>query len=88
MKKDNLVKRFGKKFLPYVLAGSLSLSSLLNYRCSVTEPTDPQKPVAVLSAQPKEGYVPLSVNFDGSQSYAKQGYIEKYLWDFGDGKTD
>ena len=75
MKKDNLVKRFGKKFLPYVLAGSLSLSSLLNYRCSVTEPTDPQKPVAVLSAQPKEGYVPLSVNFDGSQSYAKQGCI-------------
>lgn len=88
MKKDNLVKRLGKKVLPYVLAGSLSLGSLLNYRCSVSESPDSQKPVAVLSAQPTEGYVPLSVNFDGSQSYALEGYIQEYLWDFGDGKTD
>ncbi|MBM3228699.1 PKD domain-containing protein [Candidatus Pacearchaeota archaeon] len=89
MKKDNLVKRLGKKVLPYVLAGSLSLSSLLNYRCSVTEPEPPvEKPVAVLKAEPKEGYVPLFVSFDGSQSHSPSGYIQQYLWEFGDGKTE
>ncbi|MBA7639057.1 Tol-Pal system protein TolB [subsurface metagenome] len=50
---------------------------------------DPKKPVAMLIADPTEGDAPLEVSFDGSMSYAREGYLEQYLWDFdGDGNTD
>jgi len=34
MKRENLVKRLGKRFLPYFLAGALAFSTLFNYRCA------------------------------------------------------
>ena len=92
MTKNNLVKKLGKRFLPYLLAGSLAVTALFNYRCvdEFVEP-EPEKPVAMLIANPTEGDAPLEVSFDGSLSYARapKSYLEKYLWDFdGDGNTD
>ncbi|MFH1012255.1 MAG: PKD domain-containing protein, partial [Candidatus Peregrinibacteria bacterium] len=40
---------------------------------------------AVVSAEPAEGTVPLTVHFDGSGSSAFEGSIVSYEWDFGDG---
>lgn len=92
MKRENLVKKLGKKVLPYVLSGALAIGSLLNYRCANEfVELEPEKPVAMLIVDPTEGDVPLEVNFDGSLSYVRTlgSYLEKYLWDFdGDGNTD
>ncbi|MHC4445126.1 MAG: PKD domain-containing protein [Planctomycetota bacterium] len=46
-------------------------------------------PVAVIDANPTIGYSPLSVNFDGSNSYDFDGNIVSYEWDFeNDGNID
>jgi len=85
-----LGKKFGKKVLPYVMAGALAFSTLLPYGCGddFVEPK-PKKPVAMFFVQPTSGEVPLEVNFDGSGSYAREGQIAEYRWDVnGDGKTD
>jgi len=42
-------------------------------------------PIAVISAQPTQGQVPLTVRFDGGASHDPQGPITDWLWDFGDG---
>jgi len=70
------------------LKGALVLSTLLKYGCA-GEFVDPssKKPVARLTANPKEGDAPLDVRLDGSLSYAREGHLEKYLWVFGDGNT-
>ena len=44
-------------------------------------------PVAVVSASPLSGDVPLDVAFDGSGSSDPDGSISSYAWDFGDGST-
>jgi len=44
-------------------------------------------PIALVSAEPLEGNVPLEVSFDGSASYDPEGAIESYAWDFDDGNT-
>ena len=40
---------------------------------------------AQLKATPKSGTVPLTVNFDASESFYAHGQILSYEWDFGDG---
>ncbi len=46
-------------------------------------------PVARLIADPMEGHVPLTVDFDASGSYDRDGSIVSYEWDFdGDGSYD
>jgi len=43
-------------------------------------------PVAIATADKTEGPAPLTVQFDGSQSYDPEGKpIAEYYWDFGDG---
>lgn len=42
-------------------------------------------PVAVATADLAQGYAPLVVNFDGSQSYDPESGPLSYAWDFGDG---
>ena len=45
-----------------------------------------QPPVAIATADVTEGPAPLTVQFDGSQSYDPEGApIAEYYWDFGDG---
>jgi len=53
-------------------------------------PTEPNKsPVANFTANPSSGYAPLTVNFDGSDSYDPDGSITAYRWDFNsDGEID
>ncbi|MEK7408120.1 MAG: PKD domain-containing protein [Acidobacteriota bacterium] len=46
-----------------------------------------QPPVAVLSAAPASGIVPLTVSFSGTSSYDPDGSITAYAWEFGDGAT-
>ena len=42
-------------------------------------------PHADFTCSPNAGAAPLEVSFDASLSYDKDGYINKYEWDFGDG---
>jgi hypothetical protein len=42
-------------------------------------------PVAIATADVTSGPAPLTVNFDGSQSYARYGTELTYHWSFGDG---
>ena len=45
-------------------------------------------PVAIATADKTEGPAPLTVQFDGSQSYDPEGQpIVMYLWEFGDGSA-
>jgi PKD repeat protein len=46
-----------------------------------------QPPVAVISVDNYAGNVPLTVTFDGQQSFAPSGSIVTYAWNFGDGST-
>jgi parallel beta-helix repeat protein len=46
-----------------------------------------QLPVAVISASPQSGIVPLAVSFFGTSSYDPDGTISAYSWEFGDGGT-
>ena len=54
-----------------------------------TDPTEPPNsvPSVLFSFAPKEGAPPLSVTFDASASEDRDGSIEAYRWDFGDGET-
>lgn len=48
-----------------------------------------QPPVAIADGTPLSGEAPLTVSFDGSQSFDPDGTIATYEWDFdGDGTTD
>lgn len=58
----------------------------LNYP-PVWTPGINRAPVAVISADPVSGEVPLTVNFDGSESSDSDGSITNYSWDFGDGSS-
>ncbi|HEX4668063.1 MAG TPA: PKD domain-containing protein [Chthoniobacterales bacterium] len=46
-----------------------------------------QWPVAVATATPDSGNIPLSVNFSSAGSTDLDGSIASYFWDFGDGAT-
>jgi len=53
---------------------------------SCVAPVYNQPPVAVIKANPTSSDVPpLTVHFDGSDSYDPDGSIVSYIWDFGDG---
>jgi len=42
-------------------------------------------PTALFTFSPSQPYVGDTITFNASQSYALDGYIVSYLWDFGDG---
>jgi PKD repeat protein len=44
-----------------------------------------QPPVAIADASPLEGEAPLTVTFDGSQSFDPDGTIASFEWNFNDG---
>src|SRR5207245_419340 len=67
--------------MPDSLAFTGSYTVQSNQACSPEGP-----PVAMLQATPNTGCTPLSVTFDGSQSYDPDGdAIASYQFDFGDG---
>ena len=53
----------------------------------IPAPTGNLVPVAVASASPTSGVVPLTVSFDGSGSSDADGTIVSYTWYFGDGAS-
>jgi len=53
----------------------------------IPAPTGNRAPVAVASASPTSGVVPLTVSFDGSGSTDADGTIVSYTWNFGDGAS-
>jgi len=53
----------------------------------VTAPSDNNPPTARFTVSPSYGNSPLTVQFDASLSRDTDGSIERYGWDFGDGKT-
>lgn len=55
-----------------------------NITAAPSEP-DMHPPIAFFNAQPSQGYVPLTVDFDASGSTDSDGVIINYAWDFGDG---
>jgi len=48
-------------------------------------PKNSYDPVADFSANPSQGPFPLLAHFDASASYAQDGSLVSYEWDFGDG---
>jgi len=42
---------------------------------------------AIIMAMPQEGEMPLTVTYDGTDSYDPNGTIMKYAWQFADGST-
>jgi len=50
-----------------------------------TDTTQANAPVAVTLTNVSSGKAPLKVTFSGSSSFDKNGTIESYHWDFGDG---
>lgn len=50
----------------------------------VVEPPN-KPPVAVLSADPRAGFVPLAVSLNGAASWDSDGSVVTFEWDFGDG---
>jgi len=48
-------------------------------------PTPSIKPVAIFTYYPPEPFENLTITFNASQSYDRDGHIVSYKWDFGDG---
>ncbi|MBS1713897.1 MAG: PKD domain-containing protein [Armatimonadetes bacterium] len=71
--------------------GSLmqNAQGLTNYRIGydVLGSQDNVAPVAVATATPSSGTVPLPVSFSAAGSLDPDGTIVSYFWDFGDGST-
>jgi PKD repeat protein len=53
----------------------------------ITQPAANQPPVAVIAVDRYAGEAPLTVQFDGRQSYDPDGSIAGYRWNYGDGAT-
>ena len=54
---------------------------------TITVQDNNQPPVAMVTAAPLSGIVPLAVSFSGANSYDPDGSIAGYSWNFGDGAT-
>ncbi|MCA0239310.1 MAG: PKD domain-containing protein [Proteobacteria bacterium] len=68
--------------------GYSNYGSLGNYSLKITSlAVANQPPVAVLSATPTSGTLPLTVAFSAAGSSDPDGSIASYLWTFGDGAT-
>jgi len=50
-------------------------------------PAANRAPIVVLDVLPREGYTPLDVNFDASDSFDPEGKVLTIQWDFDDGET-
>ncbi len=72
-----------------LIAGSVmrNQAPYTNYRVGYTRfgLDGNQWPVAMASASPADGDVPLTVNFSSAGSTDPDGALAAYLWDFGDG---
>ena len=70
-----------------LVTGYSDYGSLGEYSISGTiiNPGVAQPPVAVATATPIAGKAPLTVTFNGGQSYDPDGSIASWLWAFGDG---
>lgn len=63
------------------------VSKVIEVVSSPENETENQPPVAVAEADNTTVQENKPVKFDGTDSYDPDGYIENYLWEFGDGNT-
>ena len=70
--------------LSLIVSDGLASSSADEVFVTVTENLPP---VAIIITDVTEGYAPLAVSFDGSNSYDPESGQITWLWDFGDGTT-
>ena len=70
-----------------LVTGYSDYGSIGEYSISgtIVSPGVAQPPVAVASATPTSGAVPVTVTFNGSGSYDPDGTISAWSWSFGDG---
>jgi len=74
-----MLRVFGLNLLFLVIAFSLT-------SCGVVELIN-VPPIAIAKASPTSGFVPHTVNFDGSESFDPDGFIVSYKWNFGDASS-
>jgi PKD repeat protein len=78
----------GTYYTELTIENSKGLTDKVTTPIIVSEPVAiNEKPTAVISVDLTKGNVPLTVSFDGSQSFDPDGSIVMYSWDFGDGTT-
>lgn len=74
-----------------LIAGSVvrNEAPVINYRVGyeIVDSSEGSWPVAVASADPTGGDVPLSVSFSSAGTLDPDGTIAAFLWDFGDGEV-
>ncbi|MFO8034250.1 MAG: PKD domain-containing protein [Candidatus Bipolaricaulota bacterium] len=70
-----------------LLMGALTLAILVSL-VGCTDRLQVQAPKALFALRPAEGEAPLTVSFDGSPSFAANGSVTEYVWDFGDGTKE
>jgi PKD repeat protein len=66
--------------------GVPNLSATATTQIVVDPPNQP--PTAIINADNEGGDAPLTLNFDGSQSFDDDGTITDYSWNWGDGTPD
>ncbi|HEA46365.1 MAG TPA: PKD domain-containing protein [Candidatus Pacearchaeota archaeon] len=86
----NLIEKVKSGLYKTMAVGVLTLGGFFGYGCgdNPVEPEPNKNPVAEASASPMQGHSPLTVDFDGRESYDSDGTIVKYIWTFGDGVRD
>lgn len=65
--------------------GAILVLTLLGFVLSGCDLLFSKAPVALIRAMPTVGKPPLTVQFNGADSYDPDGSITAYKWDFGDG---
>ena len=65
--------------------GTPNLNASATTQITVDPPN--QAPTALFQASNEGGSAPLTLSFDGSQSFDTDGVITKYVWDWGDGSA-
>ena len=79
---------FGFNGTKATLGAAAQIPELGGATCSPGEPeVVNQAPIAVVSANPTQGNIPLDVTFNAGNSSDADGDALTYLWDFGNGDT-
>ncbi len=74
--------------ITFRVVGEANTDSISTTIIAENPPPPPEPPLAVIYSSPSVGDAPLSVTFDGNNSYTSNTPITSYIWFFGDGGSD